>query len=99
MTALVVEDKATSFYIMREVDLPIPAHTNRVALPELVEAACESEGLTLTLRTTLAAYPGCMHWHYKRGAERGTSKSHGGNSGIGSGARWHGTAAGPGLSR
>src|SRR4051794_41704257 len=38
----------------------------------VVESACASAGLTITMRGTLAAYPGCVHWHLKRGRERGT---------------------------
>jgi hypothetical protein len=38
----------------------------------VVERACAAEGLRLTLKGTLAGYPGCVHWHYKKGKERGT---------------------------
>jgi hypothetical protein len=38
----------------------------------IIESACAAEGLRLTLKGTLKAYPGCIHWHYKRGGEAGT---------------------------
>jgi hypothetical protein len=37
-----------------------------------VESACAAEGLRLTLKGTLKQYPGCTHWHYQRGKDRGT---------------------------
>jgi hypothetical protein len=37
-----------------------------------VERAAAEAGLTVTLRGTLAAYPGCTYWHLKRGREPGT---------------------------
>jgi len=37
-----------------------------------VEAQCAAEALQMTLKGTLAKYPGCVHWHFKRGFERGT---------------------------
>ena len=38
----------------------------------IVEAACAAEGLRLTLKDTLAKYPGCVHWHFQKGTQRGT---------------------------
>ena len=31
-----------------------------------------SAGLSMTLKGTLVKYPGCTHWHWKHGQERGT---------------------------
>jgi hypothetical protein len=36
-----------------------------------VEACVTEVGLHVTLKGTLAAYPGSLHWHIKRGKERG----------------------------
>ena len=36
-----------------------------------VEACCSAVGLTQTMRGTLGKYPGCTHWHYKKGAAKG----------------------------
>ena len=37
-----------------------------------IERACAAAGLRLTMKGTLRAYRGCVHWHFKRGRERGT---------------------------
>ena len=39
---------------------------------QAVETVCEGQQLTVGPRTTLTSYPGCVHWHWKRGRERGT---------------------------
>jgi hypothetical protein len=57
---------------MIEVDVHVPRGSNPASIPHLVEEACAAEGLTLTLKGTLAKYPHCVHWHYKKGNERGT---------------------------
>ena len=57
---------------MTRHDLPLPPAANPAAIADLVERSCLAYGLTLTSRSTLAAYPGCIHWHWKRGRERGT---------------------------
>jgi hypothetical protein len=36
-----------------------------------VEACVAAAGLRVTLKTTLAQYPGSVHWHVKQGRERG----------------------------
>lgn len=57
---------------MTEIDIPIPATAQNAAIVKAVELAAQKVGLTLTLKGTLATYPGCIHWHYKNGKERGT---------------------------
>jgi hypothetical protein len=52
------------------IDLTAPLEAQAVG--EVVEAAAAAEGLSVTLKGTLAGYPGCTHWHFKRGRERGT---------------------------
>jgi hypothetical protein len=37
-----------------------------------IEEAAQSLGLVVTQVATLAKYPGCIHWHFKRGSGRGT---------------------------
>jgi len=46
--------------------------TSRVDLREVIEEAAQASGLLTTQVTTLAKYPGCIHWHFKRGKGRGT---------------------------
>lgn len=41
------------------------------ALADKVEAVAASLGLTCTMRGTLAKHPGCTHWHFKQGTEKG----------------------------
>jgi hypothetical protein len=52
-----------------EVYIPVPARP--ASIPHIVEQACAAEGLVLTLKGTLAKYPNCVHWHFKKGKERG----------------------------
>jgi hypothetical protein len=54
---------------MREFDLPVPVHRDPAAV---VDRACAEAGLLVTMRGTLAAYPGCIHWHVKKEGLPGT---------------------------
>jgi hypothetical protein len=36
-----------------------------------IEEVAVELGLAATMVTTLAGYPGCTHWHFKRGKQRG----------------------------
>jgi hypothetical protein len=56
---------------MIEIDVDLPASVPGDTVDMAVEQLCANAGLTQTLKGTLAAYPGCTHWHYKRGRERG----------------------------
>lgn len=52
-------------------EVPVEDWSRPEALAEGVEAACGTLGLCPTLKAPLAAYPGSVHWHWKRGKERG----------------------------
>lgn len=52
-------------------EIPLPHILEPGAVERLVEAACVAAGLTATMKGTLHAYPGCIHWHYKRGRVAG----------------------------
>ena len=56
---------------MVEIEIDIPINTPSTTISHVVEQACASEGLAVTLKGTLAKYPGCIHWHFKKGKERG----------------------------
>ena len=56
---------------MIEVQLQIPDSVNTNALVRVVENICIANGLTCTLKGTLAGYPGCVHWHFRRGRQKG----------------------------
>ena len=57
---------------MREIDLTIPPTAAFDHADMLVETCCHALGLRQTLKGTLKQYPGCVHWHYQRGTEKGT---------------------------
>jgi len=57
---------------MIEIDIQVPVGPHTHSVPEIVEQAVAAEALTVTMRSTLAQYPGSVHWHLKRGKERGT---------------------------
>ncbi|MDQ3457702.1 MAG: hypothetical protein M3498_00130 [Deinococcota bacterium] len=46
--------------------------TSQRDLGVAIEEAARALGLVTTQVTTLAKYPGSVHWHFKRGRERGT---------------------------
>ena len=52
-----------------EVSLPSPAPADAESL---IETCCRDAGLIRSLKGTLAQYPGCIHWHWKRRREPGT---------------------------
>ena len=56
---------------MIEVELQIPAGAKRDSVVKVVERVCTAHGLTCALKGTLASYPGCVHWHFKK-KEKGT---------------------------
>jgi hypothetical protein len=57
---------------MIEVELLVPDRVNIDGLVRAVEQICVANGLTCTLKGTLASYSGCIHWHFKKGKQKGT---------------------------
>jgi hypothetical protein len=57
---------------LKEIEVQIPHKVAPDLIPVLAEAAAADCGLTIALRGTLKTYPGCIHWHFKSGAQRGT---------------------------
>jgi hypothetical protein len=55
---------------MHVTELAIDAHSGFDVKRAIEEVAAEL-GLVATMRSTLAQYPGCTHWHFKRGKDRG----------------------------
>jgi hypothetical protein len=49
--------------ILREINT---SQHDKIEVIPLVEQYCTGEGLVQTMKGTLASYPGCTHWHYKR---------------------------------
>ena len=57
---------------MTEREFPVPADWAREEVAEQIEAILVASGLVVSLRGTLAKYPGCTHWHLKKHREKGT---------------------------
>ncbi len=57
---------------MITIDLPVDPRTEPAQITQRIAAAIAQSGLRITLQGTLAAYPGCLHWHLKQGKEPGT---------------------------
>jgi hypothetical protein len=57
---------------MREVHFAVPRDADLEAAEKMIERICAERGLTLAMKGSLAAYPGCVHWHYKRQKQKGT---------------------------
>jgi hypothetical protein len=57
---------------MTEIDMNLPPNYSASDLPPIIERVCLAAGLTITHTTTLAQYPGSIHWHLKRGKQPGT---------------------------
>jgi hypothetical protein len=57
---------------MTEVEFAVPQSCNLSGAAVLIENACRGCGLRVSTRATLSSYPGCIHWHVKRGMQPGT---------------------------
>src|ERR1700752_5223048 len=57
---------------MIEVELQVPADAKSDSVVQVVEGGCNEKSLTCELKGTLARYPGCIHWHFKKDREKGT---------------------------
>ena len=57
---------------MVEIEIAVPAGVDVARVTKIVEEAAGSRGLSVTMRGSLAAYPGSMHWHFKLGKQLGT---------------------------
>jgi hypothetical protein len=57
---------------MREIDVALQQGTDAKHVVAAVDAQGALAGLTTTLKTSLRKYPGCTHWHFKRGKQKGT---------------------------
>ena len=57
---------------MAEIDFTVPPGCSLSGAASLIEKACQQCGLRVSTRSALASYPGCIHWHVKRGIQPGT---------------------------
>ena len=56
---------------MTNLEITVPPHADLERLEALVEKVCQTEGLTAAAKTSLASFPGSVHWHFKREGEKG----------------------------
>jgi small-conductance mechanosensitive channel len=57
---------------MREIEFAVPRNADLAKAIKLIEKICAQHELILAMKGSLAAYPGCIHWHYKRENQKGT---------------------------
>ena len=57
---------------MTEIEITVPSLTDLSQAEQIIEQRCMVEGLSVNLKGSLSQYPGCIHWHFKRGGQRGT---------------------------
>jgi len=55
-----------------EVEVQIFEEMDSDVVIRVVEQSCAFHGLSCALKSTLATYPGSLHWHFKRGGQKGT---------------------------
>lgn len=55
---------------MTSLDVDISRATGK--LDKRIEALAQAAGLSITMKTTSAKFPGSIHWHLKKGREHGT---------------------------
>ena len=57
---------------MREIEFAVPHNADLTQAAKSIEKICAQYQLILAKKGSLAAYPGCIHWHYKRQKQKGT---------------------------
>jgi hypothetical protein len=58
--------------IVRELEIPFTSQADPNRIERSIDEAIADAGLAVTLRTSLKKFPGCVHWHVRRGREPGT---------------------------
>ena len=57
---------------MTEIEFDVPQSSNLRGAAALIEKACQECGRRVSTRFSQQQYPGCIHWHVKRGIQVGT---------------------------
>jgi hypothetical protein len=57
---------------MKEYPIPLGPHVDAKQVEIAVEKCSRDLGLLETMRDTLAKYPGCVHWHFRKPLVNGT---------------------------
>lgn len=56
---------------MTDLDIKLPATVDSMVVQTIVDDVGRRAALKTTMKTTLKSYPGSIHWHFKKGTERG----------------------------
>lgn len=57
---------------MQQTNIPIGPSATDAAVQRRVVKVCDDLGLMIASRSTLAMYPGSVHWHVKKPSHTGT---------------------------
>lgn len=57
---------------MLELPFRNPKDVNPRLAEKIIERICREAGLIQTMKSPLSAFPGSIHWHYKKKGETGT---------------------------
>lgn len=57
---------------MKEIEFRTPRNCDLTKAEQLIESVCKELGLRQVMKGSLAKYPGCSHWHYKKNEQSGT---------------------------
>jgi len=57
---------------MQQVEFTVPKTCDLTRAVEKIEQVCAALGLTMSMKTSQAAFPGSTHWHYKNKKLKGT---------------------------
>ena len=57
---------------MKEIQFKVPRDCELTCTEQWIETACICQGLDLAMKGSLAAYPGSIHWHYRKQGQKGT---------------------------
>ncbi len=57
---------------MEQIEFSVPARCDLRKAEALIERVCAAHGLQAAMKGKLSSYPGSIHWHYKKRAEKGT---------------------------
>jgi hypothetical protein len=57
---------------MKEYPIQVERHFDAKQIEILVEECSRDLGLVETMKSTLAKYPGCVHWHFQKPLVSGT---------------------------
>jgi hypothetical protein len=57
---------------LREIAIPLTTRADGAQIERAIDDAIADSGLDVALRASLTKFPGCTHWHLKRGSNSGT---------------------------